>query len=63
LKIQFSQEEGDLDLQEIPKLVLIPKKRAALRKKVVVVKDKNEEVDKTKKIGWKEEGDCGERQR
>ncbi len=52
-----------MDLQEIPKLVLIPKKRAALRKKVVVVKDKNEEVDKTKKIGWKEEGDCGERQR
>ncbi len=51
-----------MDFQEIPKLVLIPKKRA-LKKKVVVVKDKDEEVDKTKKIGWKEEGGCGERQR
>jgi hypothetical protein len=43
--------EGDLDLQGIPKLVPIPKKKI-LRKKVVVVKDKNEEGDKAKKIGW-----------
>ncbi len=40
--------EGDLDLQEILKLFLVPKKRA-LRKKVVVVKGKDEEGDKAKK--------------
>jgi len=38
--------EGNLDLQEIPKLVFIPKKRT-LRKKVVVVKDENKKRRKT----------------
>jgi hypothetical protein len=42
--------EGDLDLQEIYKPISIPKKRAP-RKKVVVVKDKNLEGEKTK-IHW-----------
>jgi hypothetical protein len=32
--------KGDLDLQKIPKLILIPKKRA-LRKKVVMMKDED----------------------
>jgi len=40
--------ERDLDLQEIYKPTSIPKKRA-LRKKVVVVKDKNLEGEKTRK--------------
>ncbi len=48
LKCQFSQVERDLDLQEIPKLVPIPKKKAP-RKKVVVVKDNDEEGDKVGK--------------
>jgi hypothetical protein len=37
--------ERDLDLQEIPQLIPIPKKRA-LHKKVVVVKNKDEKVTK-----------------
>jgi hypothetical protein len=49
LKRQFSQMEGDLDLQEIYKVVSIPKKKTP-RKKVVVVKDKNFEGEKTRKI-------------
>ncbi len=48
LKHQFSQVEGDLDVQKILKPVSIPKKRAP-RKKVIVVKDKNEKGDKAKK--------------
>jgi hypothetical protein len=48
LKHQFSQMEGDLDLQEIYNLVSIPKKKTP-RKRVVVVKDKNLEGEKTRK--------------
>jgi hypothetical protein len=40
--------ERDLDLQEIPKSIPIPKKKAP-RKKVVVVKDNDEEGDKVGK--------------
>ncbi len=50
LKHQFSQVEGDLDLQKIFKLILIPKIRAP-KKKVVVVIDKHEEGEKLKKMG------------
>ncbi len=42
--------EGDLDLQEILKSILIPKIRTP-KKKVVVVKDKYEEGEKLKKLG------------
>ncbi len=48
LKHQFSQSEGDLNLQEIYKPISIPNKRAP-RKKVVVVKDKNLEGKKVRK--------------
>jgi hypothetical protein len=48
LKRQFSQVERDLDLQKIPKLVPIPKKKTP-RKKVVVVKDKDEKGNKVGK--------------
>jgi hypothetical protein len=40
--------EVDLDLQEIPKLVPIPMKKAP-RKKAVVVKNEDEEGDKARK--------------
>jgi hypothetical protein len=45
--------ETDLDLQKIPKLVLIPKKRAQW-KKVIVMKDEDEENEKVgnKLGGW-----------
>ncbi len=47
LKRQFSQVEGDLDLQKIPKLVPISKEyNTTKEKKVVVVKDKDEKVTK-----------------
>jgi hypothetical protein len=45
LKHQISQVDGDLDLQEVFKLVPIPKKKT-LKKKVVMVKDKNENGEK-----------------
>jgi hypothetical protein len=46
LKHQFSHVEGDLDLQEILNLLVpIPNKKT-LRKKIVVVKDKDEEGKK-----------------
>jgi hypothetical protein len=48
LKRQFSQSEGDLNLQEIYKPISIPNKRAP-RKRVVVVKDKNLEGKKVRK--------------
>jgi hypothetical protein len=48
LKRQFSQLEGDLDLQMIIKLVPISNKKA-LRKKVTVVKDEDEEGEKVGK--------------
>jgi hypothetical protein len=41
--------KGDLDLQKIPKLILIPKERA-LRKKVVMLKDKDEGGENAGKI-------------
>jgi hypothetical protein len=40
--------EGDLDLQKIPKPIPIPKKRTP-RKKVVIMKDEDEESEKAKK--------------
>jgi hypothetical protein len=49
LKRKFSQVKGDLDLQKIPKLILIPKKRA-FRKKVVMLKDKDEGGENAGKI-------------
>ncbi len=51
LKHQFSQLEGDLDLQKIPKLVSITKNKAP-KKKAVVVKDEDEKVEKAKKNWW-----------
>ncbi len=42
--------EGDLDLQEIFKLIFIPKIKSP-KKKVVVVIDKYEEGEKLKKLG------------
>ncbi len=48
LNRQFSQVEGDLDLQDITKLVLISNKKAP-RKKVIVVKDKDEKGEEVGK--------------
>jgi len=48
LKHQFSQVEGDLDLQKIPKLISITKNRAP-RKKAVVLKDEDEKAQKARK--------------
>ncbi len=45
LKHQFSQVEGDLDLQKIPNLVSITKNKAP-KKKAVVVKDEAEKARK-----------------
>jgi hypothetical protein len=42
--------EGDLDLQEIFKLIFIPRIKAP-KKKVVVMIDKYEEGEKLKKLG------------
>jgi hypothetical protein len=50
LKHQFSQAEGDLDLQKILKSVLIPNIRAP-KKKVIIVINKYEEGEKLKKLG------------
>ncbi len=51
LNHQFSQVERGLDFQKIPKLVPIPNKRA-LKKKAVMLKDKDEEGEKVgKKLG------------
>ncbi len=50
LKHQFSQVEGDLDLQKNFKSIFIPKIKAP-KKKVVVVIDKYEEGEKLKKMG------------
>ena len=47
LKCQFSLVEGDLNLQKIPKLVLVSNKKAS-RKKMIMMKDKDE---KGKKAG------------
>jgi hypothetical protein len=48
LKHRFLQAERGLDFQKIPKLVPIPSKRA-LKKKAVVLKNKDEEGEK---VGW-----------
>ncbi len=50
LKRQFSQLEGDMDLQNIPKLVSITKNKTP-KKKVVVVKDEDEKLKKLNKFG------------
>jgi hypothetical protein len=52
LKHSFSQVEGHLDLQEVPKPAPLPKK-GATKKKVVIVtmKEKDEEGEKAKKVG------------
>jgi hypothetical protein len=49
LKYQFSQVEWDLDLQEIPKPILIPNKKTQEKKKVVMIKDKGEKSKKVEK--------------
>jgi hypothetical protein len=49
LKHIFSQVKGDLHLQKIPKLILIPKKRAS-REKVVMMKDEDEGGENAGKI-------------
>jgi hypothetical protein len=44
--------EGDLDLQEIPKLAALPKKRITKKKTIIVImKKKDEEGEKAKKVG------------
>ncbi len=50
LKHSFSQVEGHLDLQEVPKPAPLPKK-CATKKKVVIVtmKEEDEEGEKAKK--------------
>jgi hypothetical protein len=50
LKHTFSQVEGDLDLQEIFKLILFPKKRATKKKvAIVTMKREDEEGEKVEK--------------
>jgi 5,10-methylene-tetrahydrofolate dehydrogenase/methenyl tetrahydrofolate cyclohydrolase len=52
LKHSFSQMERDLDLQEIPKLAPLPKKRITKKKAIIVImKKKDEEGEKAKKVG------------
>ncbi len=52
LKHSFSQVEGDLDLQEIPKLGPLPKQRITKKKTIIVImKKKDEEGEKAKKVG------------
>jgi hypothetical protein len=45
LKCQFSQVQGDLDLQEFPKLIPISNKKEP-RKKAIVLKEENEKMKK-----------------
>jgi hypothetical protein len=47
LKHQFSHVEGDLNLQEILNLLVPIPNIKTLRKKTIVVKDKDEESKKT----------------
>ncbi len=49
LKHKISQVKGDLHLQKIPKLILIPKKRAS-REKVVMMKPEDEGGENAGKI-------------
>ncbi len=52
LKHSFSQVEGDLELQEIPKLVPLPKERTTKKKEIIVtMKEEDEECDKVEKVG------------
>jgi hypothetical protein len=63
LKHKFSQVKGDLDLQKIPKLIFISKKRAS-KKKVAMMKDEGGEnaekiiiiITETKKTHERKEG-------
>jgi hypothetical protein len=48
LKCQFSKVKGDLDLQEIFKPIFIQKKKTP-KKKLIMVKDKNEKGEKVGK--------------
>jgi hypothetical protein len=48
LKRQFSQMERDMNLQEMPKLVAILKKKTS-RKKMIMVKEENEKDEKVGK--------------
>jgi hypothetical protein len=51
LKYSFSQVEEDLDLQEIPKLALFPKKRATKKNMAIVTtKEEDEEGEKAGKF-------------
>jgi hypothetical protein len=44
--------EGDLELQEIPKLVPLPKERTTKKKEIIVtMKEEDEECDKVEKVG------------
>jgi hypothetical protein len=50
LKRSFSQVEGDLDLQEIFKLIPLPKKKTTKKKMVIVtMKREDEEGEKVEK--------------
>ncbi len=51
LKHSFSQVEGDLDLQEIPKLAPLPKMRATKKKTIIVImKEEDDEGEKSEKV-------------
>ncbi len=41
VEVSFSQVEGDLNLQKIPKSIPIPKKKKTPKKRTIVMKDKN----------------------
>jgi hypothetical protein len=52
LKHSFSQVERDLELQEIPKLAPLPKKRPTKKKVIIVTtKEEDEEGEKVEKAG------------
>jgi hypothetical protein len=52
LKHSFSQVEGDLDLQEVPKPAPLPRKTATKKKVVIItMKEEDEEGEKAKKAG------------
>ncbi len=52
LKYSFSQMEGDLDLQKVPKPAPLPKNRTTKKKVVIItMKEEDEEGEKAKKAG------------
>ncbi len=52
LKHSFSQVEGDLDLQEIPKLAPLSKKRTTNKKATIVtMEEEDEKGEKVEKAG------------